>query len=165
MNRLDLLRELSAWSGRDLPPEDYPTWRTIFRLLAELAEADTLIVILDEFQYLMGRQDDIVSQLAAVWDREVRGRPLILALSGSEVATMERLQAGDQPLYGRLNWAARIRPFDYRDAARMLPRLSPRQAALAFGIVGGTPRYLAAIGDAHDLGPAVSQTMLSPRGE
>jgi AAA+ ATPase superfamily predicted ATPase len=77
MNRAELLRELAGWSGKTIDPLDYPTWRTVFRLFVDLADEGPLIVVLDEFQYLLNQVDDIASQLVAVWDREVRGRPLL----------------------------------------------------------------------------------------
>ena len=124
LNRHELLRELRTVAGdADLDPAHYPSWRNVFRLLADLATDEPFIVVLDEFQYLVAKDDDIVSHLVAVWDRELRGRPLMLVLCGSEVATMAHLEAGDSPLYGRWNWAARLRPFDYYEAAAMtLPR-------------------------------------------
>jgi len=113
LNRRELLRELAAWSGRDLDAREYPTWRTVFRLLADLAADGPLIVVLDEFQYLMNQKDDdVASQLVAVWDREVRDRPLTLALSGSAVAMMARLTDGGQPLYGRFAHVTKLTPFD-----------------------------------------------------
>jgi AAA+ ATPase superfamily predicted ATPase len=165
LNRRELFRELSAWSDRTFDASDYPTWRTIFRLLVDLAIERSLIVVLDEFQYLLGDPDDPASQLVAIWDREARGRPLTLVLSGSEVGTMERLQAGGQPLFGRVNWSARLHPFDYYDAARMVPGRPARDAALIYGIFGGTPRYLEAIGDVEGLDEAVVRTFVSPHGE
>jgi AAA+ ATPase superfamily predicted ATPase len=165
LNRHDLLRELAAWCGRALEPADYPTWRTVFRLLVELAAEGPLIVVLDEFQYLLEGPDDAASQLAAVWDREASGRPLTLVLSGSEVGTMERLQAGGQPLFGRVSWSARLHPFDYWDAARMVPDRPPRERALLFGIFGGMPRYLAAVESDEALDAATVRTFVSPRGE
>lgn len=36
-NRMELIRELGAWTGRNHEPEDFPTWQTVFRRLAELA--------------------------------------------------------------------------------------------------------------------------------
>lgn len=165
LNRLELLRELATWSGQPLDPADYPTWRTVFRLFVELAGAGPLIVVLDEFQYLIGHEDDIVSQLVAVWDREVRTRPLLLVVCGSEVATLEWLQHGGQPLYGRPAWSARLRPFDYYDAAAMLPGRPPREAALLYGVLGGTPRFLAAADPRDPLAEIVIGTILSPRGE
>lgn len=164
MNRMDLVRDLSAWSARDLDPDEYPTWRTVFRLVAELARQRPLIVILDEFQYLLGGDDDAASQLVAVWDREVRELPLTLILCGSEVSTMERLQGADQPLYGRLDWSHRLRPFDYFDASRMVPDRSSREAAQLYGVFGGTPQHLANIDEGESLGDAVCRMMLTPGG-
>lgn len=165
LNRFELIRELAAWSGQSLDAAEYPTWRTVFRLLADLALEQPFIAVLDEFQYLMGGPDDIASQLVAVFDRELRGRPLLLALSGSEVGMMQHLLGGSQPLFGRSGWVARIRPFDYRDAAAMVPGRSPREAALVYGVFGGTPRYLAAIEPGEPLAEAVMRAILSPRGE
>lgn len=165
LNRFELLRELATWSGRSLEPAEYPTWRTVFRLFGELAAERPLIVVLDEFQYLMGGEDDIVSQLVAVFDRELRGRPLLLVLCGSSLSLMEALLSRGQALFGRASWAARLRPFDYRDTARMVRSRSRREAALVYGIFGGTPQYLAAIDDGEPLADAVARTLLSPRGE
>jgi uncharacterized protein len=165
LNRAELVRELSAFTGEDLDPREYPTWRTIVRRFAELAADRPLIVVLDEVQYLMGGADDLASQIVAVWDREIRDRPLVLCLSGSQVSLMEHLLSGGQPLYGRHSWVERLQPFDYRDAASMVPWYGIREQALAYGLLGGTPRYLAAIRPDEPLDAAVQRTVLSPRGE
>jgi uncharacterized protein len=167
LNRHDLLREIHAAAGSDtdLDPAHYPSWRNVFRLFADLATDEPIVIVLDEFQYLMGREDDIVSHLVAVWDRELKGRPLMLVLCGSEVATMERLEAGDSPLYGRWNWAARLESFDYYDAAAMVADRAPRDAATIYGIFGGTPRFLATVKPGEPLAERVVQSVLSPRGE
>ncbi len=165
LNRAELIRELGRWSGRQLDLNDYPTWRTVFRLLGDLARDLPLIAVLDEFQYLMGKPDAIASQLVAIFDRELRDRSLLLILSGSSVSMMEGLLHGSQPLFGRSGWSARINPFDYRDAARMVPNRPVREQALVYGIFGGTPRYLAAIDPGEPLSAAVMRTFLSPRGE
>jgi AAA+ ATPase superfamily predicted ATPase len=165
LNRQDLLRELAAWSGQALDPADYPSWRTVFRELLSLAEAGPTVVVLDEFQYLLADEDQITSQLVAVWDRAPRTLPLTLVLSGSEVSSMAHLHAGGEPLYGRVTWAAQLHPFDYRDAARMAPWLERRDAAYLYGILGGTPRYLAALRAGEPLADGVIRTYLSPHGE
>lgn len=164
MNRMDLLRDLAEWSGRALEPEDYPSWRTVFRVFVEIAHDEPLIVVLDEFQYLLGGEDDAASQLVAVWDREVRDAPLTLVLCGSEVSTMAQLREANQPLYGRFDWSHRLHPFDYFDASRMLPSWPDRRAAVAYGIFGGTPQYLDTIRTGEQLSEAVCRTMLEPSG-
>jgi len=95
------VRELAAWSGRALDPADYPTWRTVFREILSLAEEGPLIVVLDEFQYLLAEGNEVTSQLVAAWDRAPRTLPLTPVLSGSEVSTMAHLHAGRSPLRTR----------------------------------------------------------------
>lgn len=165
LNRAELLRDLSDWSGRQFDARDYPTWRTVFRVFVELARAEPLIVVLDEFQHLLGQEDDAASQLAAVWDTEAMGTPLTVALSGSEVSVMQRLLSGGQALYGRANWSARLRQFDYYSASDMVEGRPAREQAQIYGIFGGTPRYLDAIRAGESLDDAVVRTFLSPRGE
>lgn len=164
MNRRDLLRDVEDWSGRELEFEDFPTWRSVFRLLLDLARGSPLVVVLDEFQYLLGGDDDAASQLVAVWDREARDVPLTLILCGSEVSTMEQLRGADQPLYGRFDWIHRLRSFDYLDTRKMVPERPLREAVAVYGIFGGTPQHLAAVRPGESLAEAVSRTMLAPGG-
>ena len=91
--------------------------------------------------------------------------PLSIVLSGSEVTTMERLQEGGQPLYGRPDWSARIRPFDYWNTALMAPERDPREAAVVYGIFGGTPRFLASSNADEPLADFVVHSFLSPQGD
>ena len=167
LNKRELLGEIKPMleHPEDTAPDLFPSWRHVFRLFADLAKDGPLVVVLDEFQNLMGGTDeDIPSQLMAVWDREVRGLPLLLVLCGSEVSTLQRLEDGAGPLYGRWSWAARLRPFAYHHAAQMVPGRPLREKALTYGILGGTPRFLAAVRPGEDLGMRVAETVLSPRG-
>lgn len=169
LNRRELLVELGRWSGRELDPRDYPTWRTIFRLLLETNPSEPLVVILDEYQYLRDSDEDVDSQLSAVWEEYTnRGRrraPFVLALCGSIVEIMERLDAAGSPLYGRFGWKHRLQPFDYLNAGRMVPYPKPMDRARVYGVFGGTPRYLAALRVDQPFEANVAAAMLSPRGE
>ena len=165
LNRADLLREMADWRGRSYPSEDYPTWRTVFRVLVDLAASGPIVVVIDEFQYLLQDGNDVTSQLVAVWDLVPQATPITILLSGSAISTMEHLASGHEPLYGRINWSHQLVQFDYWDAARMMPGYDPRTAAILFGIFGGTPRYLAALEPAEDLDDGTIRTIISPRGE
>lgn len=168
LNRRELLAELSRWSGDQLQPEDFPTWRTVFRHLLALRPQEPLVVVLDEYQYLRDQGESVDSQLAAVWEEyKNRGRTrerCVLVLCGSIVETMERLDAAGSPLYGRIDWKHRLQPFDYWNAGRLasFPRLMDR--AWAYGIYGGTPRYLAAVDPARSLAENAASAVLAPRG-
>lgn len=168
-NRRQLIDQVSQWTGREYCPDDYPSWRTVFRLLLSLPEDEPLVVVLDEFQYLGEDEDQlaaVTSQLNAVWEGpDAPDQSVLLVLSGSAIRTMATLDAGGAPLYGRLDWKVKLEPFDYLDAARMTPFEALRDRAYAYGIFGGMPRYLSAVDTSRPLADNVTRLMLSPRGE
>ena len=165
LNRRELVQAVARHFGLNLDPADYPTWRTVFRLLYELRTPAPLVIILDEFQYLMGTREGVPSQLNAIHDVHRDDRPFVLVLCGSAVRTMENLNAGDAPLYGRFARTIRLEPFDYFDAAALVPVATHRERAIAYGIVGGTPRYLRAFRADRSLGDNVAFEVLAPGGQ
>lgn len=168
INRRQLLEDLARWSGESIYSEDYPTWRAVFNLLLDLRAPDPLVVVLDEFQYLADGAAGIAavaSELNAAWERRRTPGPFLLVLCGSAVGTMEALATGGGPLYGRFAWQHRLRPFGYWHAAEMVPFTGLRNRALAYGIFGGTPRYLAAVDASRPLAENVTRLLLDPAGE
>ena len=71
-NRREFIEELAAHTGRTgaLKPEDLGTWRAVFRELLRVPGQEPFVIILDEFQYLLGGEDDVRSQ---PWDLSSRG--------------------------------------------------------------------------------------------
>lgn len=183
INRQQLLADLTGWTGDELRAEDYPTWRTVFRLIVDIASrrgggtgaraAESTIVVLDEFQYLADGDAGVAavaSELNAVWEETQRRRdttslPLLLVLAGSAVGTMEALAAGGAPLYGRFSWQHKLQPFTYWHAGELAGFRSARDRAIAYGVFGGTPRYLAAGSPRRSVAENIVDLMLSPRGE
>ncbi len=181
LNRQQLLHDLSAWHGDALDSADFPTWRTVFRLLVDIASARATsavprptVMVLDEFQYLAEGDAGVAavaSELNAVWEgRELKraagGKlPMLLVLAGSAVTTMEALAGGGSPLYGRFDCQQTLEPFTYWYAAELAAFRAPRDRALAYGVFGGTPRYLAAVDTRRSLAENATDLLLSPRGE
>lgn len=165
LNRRELVQAVARHFDLDLDPADYPTWRTVFRLLYALDTPHPLVIILDEFQYLMGTRDGVPSHLNAVHDVHRDDRPFVLILCGSAVRTMEHLNAGDAPLYGRFTRTIRLEPFDYFDAAALVEASSHRERAVAYGIVGGTPRFLRALTPGRSLRENIADEVLAPGGQ
>ncbi len=166
-NREQLIRDLSEWSRQPLDPRDYPTWRTVFRLLLETRSGEPLAIVLDEFQYL-GEERGlavVASELNAAWEQRRPPRPLVLALAGSAVSLMEALDEGGAPLHGRFSWKGELSPFDYWHAAKMAAFRSLRDRARAYAVFGGTPRYLDVVKPGRSLADNATRLMLSPRGE
>ncbi|MEX0746526.1 MAG: ATP-binding protein, partial [Rhodothermales bacterium] len=167
-NREALLSAFSEWSGETIHAEDYGTWRAVFRLLFDYRVTDPLVIVLDEFQYLgedAKELSTVASELNAAWEMRRPRRPLVAILSGSAVRTLESLNEGGSPLYGRFAWQARLRPFNYWHAGEMSGYESATERAVAYGVFGGTPRYLAPVDPNRTLAENVVKLMLNPSGE
>jgi AAA+ ATPase superfamily predicted ATPase len=165
LNRRELVQAVARHFEVELNPADYPTWRTVFRLLYELRTPEPLVVVLDEFQYLMANGDGVPSHLNAIHDVHRDERPFVLVLCGSAVRTMENLNAGDAALYGRFARVLHVKPFDYFDAAALVPVHTHRERAIAYGIFGGTPRYLRALNPKRSLVENIAAEVLNPGGQ
>lgn len=167
-NRRALLSAFAEWSGEPIHEEDYPTWRTVFRLLIEHAAPEPLVVTIDEFQYLGENAkeiDAVASELNAAWEMRRPARALVFVLSGSAVRTLERLSDGGSPLYGRFAWQCHLRPFDYWYAGELAGFAKPRDRAYAYGLFGGTPRYLTVVDPRRSVAHNASELLLRPDGE
>lgn len=167
-NRAALLETYAAWSGESIHTEDYPTWRTVFRLLLDHPSEQPLVITIDEFQYLGKDSRDlnaVASELNAAWEMRRPARSLLFVIAGSAVRTLECLNDGGSPLYGRFAWQARLRPFNYWHAGELAGFTDLRDRAYAYGVFGGTPRYLAPVNPRRTLPENAVDLVLDPSGE
>jgi AAA+ ATPase superfamily predicted ATPase len=117
---------------------------TLFKILYQLANTKTLVVI-DEFPYLLGTsQSEVTDSLSAVQAAMELYRDssqIKLILCGSAVAQMEDLQSERSPLHGRLQ-PLPLRPLEFPAARLFMPNLDPLDQFTRFSVTGGMPRYL-----------------------
>lgn len=168
LNRRQVVEDFARWTREKLEPDDYPTWRTVFSLLLDSNPSHPRVIVLDEFQYLADGEKglaEVASELNAVWERPRMRRDLLLVLTGSVISAMEGLAAGGGPLYGRADWQARLRPFDYWYTQEMVPYFDLRDKAQLYGVFGGMPRYLSAVDAERPLKDEIIRLHLEPHGE
>jgi uncharacterized protein len=121
----------------------YNTWDDIFNTIARQTESKRLIVVIDEFPYLVGAYPALASILQRIWDRLLKKSQIMLILNGSYIGMMEKTVLGYQaPLYGRRTAQYLLEPLKFLDAQAFFPAYTPEDRLRAYAVYGGTPAYL-----------------------
>ncbi|MGW6426188.1 AAA family ATPase [Nocardia sp. NPDC055053] len=142
----------------------------LFALGARDRTADPLVVVLDEFPYLVKAVPELPSLVQREIDRyQVEANGVRLLLCGSAMSVMGGLLSANAPLRGRAQLELLVRPFGYRAAAEFWDTAhDPALAVRLHAVVGGTPAYRRQFladdvpTSAADLDDWLCRTVLSP---
>ena len=126
-------------------PVAFADWNEALETLGEQARSEPLVVVLDEFQWMLAAEPRLDSIVMRHFDRWERARlPITLVLSGSALSMMEQLIEGDRPMFGRAAYRPLLQPFDYRDASLFAAADAGTTHRLQrYGVLGGTAQYQA----------------------
>jgi uncharacterized protein len=124
----------------------YNTWEDLLNTLANQAQSERLVVVIDEFPYLVAADPSLASILQRMWDRTLKNTQIMLILNGSYIGMMEETVLGyNAPLYGRRTAQYLLEPLEFIDAQLFYPSYSPEDRLRAYAVYGGTPAYLQTI--------------------
>jgi AAA+ ATPase superfamily predicted ATPase len=139
----------------------FASWEAAFAYLLS-QHAERLVVVLDEFTYLIDVNPALPSVLQKLWDTRLRQSQLVLVLCGSYVGMMEReVLAYRSPLYGRRTGQWQLQPLSFWDARRLLPGFAPDDGVRAFAVLGGVPAYLRQFDDTLPLVENIERRILA----
>jgi len=157
----DLGRFASALSESSLPESarspgvTFRDWESALVTAANGADqASPSIIIIDEFPYLGGDDDEqakaVESLFSAAWERRLSRQPVVLLIVGSDLTMMERLTEYGRPLYDRPTRTLVLDPLSLADIAE-ITGLSPEDVIDTYAITGGLPAFALARRDAGSL--------------
>jgi uncharacterized protein len=113
-------------------------WEAALALAVEGATRERpVILVIDEFPYLVAKEPSIEAVLQKVWDRTLQSAPILILLIGSDEAMMRALTEQGRPLYDRLREMI-VHPLSPADAGELLG-LGPADALDAHLVIGGFP--------------------------
>jgi AAA+ ATPase superfamily predicted ATPase len=127
---------------------------------------EKLIVVIDEFSYLVERDDTIPSVFQTIVDENLSKRPnFFLILCGSSIGMMERgALSSRSPLYGRRTGQWRVNPLRLGEAAALFPGVSPEEVMRIYSVVGGVPFYLRLFDPKKSIYQNIEENFLSKEG-
>ena len=156
-----------APEGPSGTPDDftYPSWGAAFSALAELAAERRLIVVLDEFPYLVEADPELPTLLQREWDLRLQHTQIFLVLSGSiQSVIQQQVLDPTAPLYRRHTWPFELKPLTLADLPAFFPRYTAEQLVETFAVLGGMPYYLVSVDPQVGLLTNIKRHILAPQG-
>ncbi len=139
-------RMAKAFNDELLRKNPFQNWDAFFEYLNQKS-MDRLIVVIDEFPYLVKGDKTLPSILQEYWDLKLSRGKIYLVICGSSVSMMEKILGYKSPIYGRRTGQIKLHPFDFFNAREFLPNYSIEDFVKAYSILGGTPAYLLEFSD------------------
>ncbi len=137
---------------------DFANWKDALDYFGRKAQGGRMTLIIDEFPFLAETNPSIKSVLQHKIDHDWKERNIFLILCGSSISFMLNDVMGYRsPLYGRSTGSMEVLPFDYLESAAFFPNYSEEEKMIAYGILGGVPRYL----NAFDPGRSLKENLIS----
>lgn len=128
------LPDAADFTGLD--PSD---WDSALRLLARALPDDRpSVVVIDEFPYLVERDEAVESTFQKHWDRSLKKKPVLLLLIGSDIAVMEQLNTYGRGFHQRGTPFA-VGPLSPAEVAEIVQPTRAVDAFDAYLVTGGLP--------------------------
>jgi len=121
----------------------FSNWEDAFDYIGRKTSDEKTVLFIDEFPFLAAPNPTIKSILQHKIDHEWKEKNIFLVLCGSSVSFMVNEVMGyESPLYGRITASMEVKPFNYLESSEFFPNYNATDKLLAYGILGGVPRYL-----------------------
>lgn len=145
---LDQLRSFSQalynFSGAGSVSEEFTfaTWPNAFLQVERMAQDHRIVIIIDEFTYLLESEPGIAGILQNAWDHHLKKSNLLLILSGSHIGMMERsLLSYQAPLYGRATSLLKLQQLPFSTTRLFFSNYKPDERVAVYTMLGGIPAY------------------------
>ncbi|MFA4646331.1 ATP-binding protein [Pyrococcus kukulkanii] len=130
-------RKVSEFIGINVNIPDFPS---LFSLLKRLTNR-RILIILDEFSYLIKKEGGILSELARAIE-ENKDLNAMVVVSGSYVSLLKReLFRYSSPIYGRSDANIKVQPLKFKHLFEWFDA-NAEELVKIYSVTGGTPKYL-----------------------
>lgn len=120
---------------------EHGSFKDVLKDIGAALRQERTIVVLDEFQNLLGSVPLAVSDIQSLIDTDLVDSESMLILCGSAVRTMRGLaEDGNGPLFGRCR-PLRVDPMPFEDIKAFHQNMSDLDCMKLYLTVGGIPRY------------------------
>jgi uncharacterized protein len=160
LNRRELLAALSGEPGSEAAG-----WEVVLEAVGRAVAGGVEIVVLDECQHLLATASDEAALACWLAGPGSEARVVLVLCGSGGAAGVARLGAAGTPLAPWTALRVEVKRLEFQAAGLLLPGRRPRDRAVAYGVFGGTPRFLAAVQPNDRLDERIRETLLASRGD
>lgn len=143
---LDKFSELVFQHYGETSLSPFTTWEKALTYIHQRQGNQRLVLVFDEFPYLVRKNKVLLSTLQHLIDHQLRESKLFIILCGSYMGFMEKEVLGSKsPIFGRRTGQLKLLPFTYETSKRFLDGYKPEDQLKFYGAFGGTALYLSQI--------------------
>lgn len=137
-------------------PSELKSFKSLFRMLMELAKSRKFNLIIDEFQEFLNINPSVYSDMQNIWDAYRDNTNVNLLLMGSVYSMMHKVfENYHEPLFGRADAMIRLSGFGTETMKEVMhdfrPNYSNDELLALFTVTGGVPKYIELLCDNTDL--------------
>lgn len=141
--------------------EPFSSWANAFSYINEHQKEKKLVLVIDEFPYLVRKNKALLSELQHLIDHKLSNGNLFIILCGSYMGFMEKEVLGSKsPLFGRRTGQLQLKPFTYQISSKFLDGFTDEEKLELYGAFGGTPLYLQQINSGESFEENIKRTYL-----
>lgn len=123
--------------------EPFSSWENALTYIDERQKDKRLIIVFDEFPYLVKNNHALMSEMQHLIDHRLQNGRMFIILCGSYMGFMEKeVLSAKSPLFGRRTGQLHMKSFDYHTSFRFLDGFSDEDKMKLYGAFGGTAMYL-----------------------
>lgn len=140
----NLGREVGEYFGDTILTESgFRDWQQFFRYLQEKSAHEQLVMVIDEFPYLVNSNKGISSIFQKGIDSCLKESNLYLILLGSSIGMMEEeVLFYKAPLYGRRTASLEVREMQFSALTEFFPGADLQRRLEIYGVFGSIPAYI-----------------------
>lgn len=138
---------MAGFGDTYIAESSFPNWREFFDYVLKKvgerkASAQPIVLVIDEFPYLVEADKGISSFFQYGWDMGLKDKKVLLIVMGSSISMMyTHALVQSAPLYGRRTGQWLLEPFNFRDTKKFYPDAPFENSFSLFAVSGGIPAY------------------------
>ena len=151
------------WNDHALKNLEANSWDHVFNYIcSHTPSKKKLIIVIDEFQYLVKVNRAVPSIFQRIWDDMLKSRDIMLILCGSLVSMMYSATLSySSPLYGRRTSQLKLPPLKFSYFKDFFKEKSTIPLIERYAILSGVPKYIEIFEDHDDIFRAIEENILN----